>query len=54
MLDAMNSINQDIRFTTEDPEDILDNKLPTLDFLHRLVKCIILHSYFDKAICTYL
>ena len=32
-LPAMNSINKDLRFTTEAPEDFPRNRLPTLDFV---------------------
>ena len=31
-LPAMNSINANLKFTTECPEDFKDNRLPTLDF----------------------
>ena len=40
-LPAMNSINEDLRFTTEAPEDFPMNRLPTLDFVLWLVDRIL-------------
>jgi hypothetical protein len=48
-LPAMNSINEDLKFTTEAPEDFPSNRLPTLDFVLWLVDGILLHTYFEKA-----
>jgi hypothetical protein len=50
--EAMNSISQDLQFTTEAPEDFPENKLPTLDFKLWLALGIILHSYFEKEMRT--
>jgi hypothetical protein len=50
--DAMNSISEDLQFTTEAPEDFCESKLPTLDFKLWLVSGIILHSYFEKEMRT--
>ena len=47
-LPAMNSVNQDLRFTTEAPEDFERERLPTLDFVIWMVKGIIYHSYYEK------
>ena len=52
-LPAINSVNKDLVFTCELPEDFKDNKLPTLDFLLWLDKNGILHhSYFQKLMKT--
>ena len=46
---AMDSINPDLKFTTEIEEDFQDNKLPTLDFkAWLLANGHILHTYFEK------
>ena len=50
--DAMNSVSQDLQFTTEAPEDFKESKLPTLDFKLWLVSGIILHTYFEKEMRT--
>ena len=42
--DAMNSVSQDLQFTTEAPEDFKESKLPTLDFKLWFVSGIILHT----------
>ena len=47
-LPAMNSINPDLKFTTEAPEDFDKDRLPTLDFVIWMVKGIIFHSYYEK------
>ena len=49
---ATKSINDDLNFTTEVPEDFQDNKLPTLDFVLWLVCGIIMRSYFEKTMRT--
>ena len=49
-LPTMNSINQDLKFTTEAPEDFPNNRLPTLDFVLWLVDGILFHSYYEKTI----
>ena len=52
-LPGINSINKDLSFTTEIPEDFQDNKLPTLDFFLWLEKNGLLNwSYFQKAMKT--
>ena len=48
-LPAMNSINADLRFTTEAPEDFPGDRLPTLDFMLWMVDGILYHTYFEKA-----
>ena len=45
---AMNSINKDLKFTTEAPEDFDNNRLPTLDFMIWMVDGMIYHTYFEK------
>ena len=46
-LPAINSINGDLEFTAEIPEEFKDNKLPTLDFFLWLERSGMLnHSYF--------
>jgi hypothetical protein len=42
-LPAMNSVNDDLKFTTEAPEEFSKKRLPTLDF-------VIVHS--DVKVCT--
>ena len=52
-LPAINSINRDLVFTKEVPEEFEDNKLPTLDFFLWLTRMGLLnHSYFQKSIKT--
>ena len=51
-LPAINHVNQDLRFTTEAPEDFPQRRLPTLDFVIWMVDGIIFHSYFEKAMKT--
>ena len=52
-LPAINSINKDLVFTGEVPEDFEDSKLPTLDFFFWLTREGLLnHSYYQKAIKT--
>ena len=52
---AANSINPDLRFTSELEEDFEDNKLPTLDFKIWLGEDFsIFHTYFEKAMRTQL
>ena len=46
-LPAINSVNKDLVFTYELPEDFKDNKLPTLDFLLLLDKNGILHHSYS-------
>ena len=47
-LPAMNSVNKNLSFTTEAPEEFKRNRLPTLDFVIWMVDGIIYHSYFEK------
>ena len=49
----MNSINEDLVFTTEVAEDFPDNSLPTLDFTIEEIACEMIHKYFEKAIKTH-
>ena len=52
-LPAINSVNEDLVFTAEIPEEFEDNKLPTLDFFLWLEKNGYLnHSYFQKLMKT--
>jgi hypothetical protein len=51
-LPAMNSVNEDLIFTTEIPEDFPLARLPTLDFLIWLVNGLINHTYFEKEMKT--
>ena len=52
-LPAINSINGDLVFTAEIPEEFKDNKLPTLDFFLWLERSGLLnHSYFQKSMKT--
>ena len=48
-LPAMNSINSNLRFTTEAPEEFPKNRLPTLDFVLWMHEGLLYHSYFEKA-----
>jgi hypothetical protein len=50
--DAMNSVCEDLQFTTETPEDFAESKLPTLDFKLWLVSGILMHTYFEKEMRT--
>ena len=49
---AMNSISEDLTFTTEVPEDYPDKRLPTLDFVLWMHFGLILHSYYEKSMRT--
>ena len=52
-LPAINSVNRDLEFTAEIPEDFQGSKLPTLDFFLWLMKSGALnHSYFEKSMKT--
>ena len=51
-LPAMNSVNPDLRFTTEAPEDFKKKRLPTLDFVIWMVDGILYHSYYEKDMKT--
>ena len=52
-LPAINSINKDLEFTSEVPEDFEDGRLPTLDTnWWQLEDYTISHSYFEKAMRT--
>ena len=48
-LPAMNSVNENLKFTTEAPEDFPNRRLPTLDFMIWMIRGIIYHSYYEKA-----
>ena len=45
----MNSVNDNLRFTTEAPEDFENNRLPTLDFVIWMVAGLLYHTYYEKA-----
>ena len=51
-LPIMNSINPDLVFTVEVPEDFSNGRLPTLDFDMEIVGWEISHSYFEKKMKT--
>ena len=52
-LPVANSINKDLVFTAEKPEDFSENKLPTLDFvLWQMPDGQVNHDYFQKAMKT--
>ena len=52
-LPAINSINGDLEFTAEIPEEFKDEKLPTLDFFLWLTRWGMLnHSFFQKEMKT--
>jgi hypothetical protein len=46
---AMNSVNENLKFTTEAPEDFPNRRLPTLDFMIWMIRGIIYHSYYEKT-----
>ena len=48
-LPAMNSVNENLKFTTEAPEDFPNKRLPTLDFMIWMIRGIIYHSYYEKT-----
>jgi hypothetical protein len=48
-LSAMNSVNVNLRFTTEAPEDFDNNRLPTLDFVIWMLAGLLYHTYYEKA-----
>ena len=45
----MDSVNMNLRFTTEAPEDFQNNRLPTLDFVIWMVGGLLYHTYYEKA-----
>ena len=47
-LPEMDSVNPNLRFTTEAPEEFERGRLPTLDFVIWMVDGIIYHSYFEN------
>ena len=52
-LTAMNSINKDLEFTVESPEDFPEEKLPTLDFkMWQEQDNSLNHCYFQKEVKT--
>ena len=51
-LPAINSVNTDLRFTTEAPEDFKKQRLPTLDFVIWMVEGKLYHSYYEKEMKT--
>ena len=51
-LEAMNSINPDLKFTLETAEDYEDGKHPTLDFSYWQEEGKILHEYYEKSMKT--
>ena len=48
----MNSVNCDLKFTTEVAEDFGDGRLPTLDFTIEEIHGMMIHSYFEKSMKT--
>jgi hypothetical protein len=48
----MNSVNCDLKFTTEVAEDFGDGRLPTLDFTIEEIHWMMIHSYFEKSMKT--
>ena len=48
----MNSINPDIKFTTETCEDFKNGRLPTLDTEWEILEGKISHSYYEKEMKT--
>ena len=48
----MNSVNEDLVFTTEVAEDFEDNNLPTLDFKIEEIADEMIHTYFGKSMKT--
>ena len=48
-LPAMNSVNKNLKFTKEAPEDFANNRLPTLDFVMWMKRGLIYHSYYEKS-----
>ena len=51
-LPIMNSINEDLVFTVEYPEEFADGRLPTLDMKMWLEAGKIKHTYFEKSMKT--
>ena len=51
-LPMMNSLNEDLTFTVEVPEEFKDKRLPTLDTKLWLEKGVIKHTYFEKEMKT--
>ena len=51
-LPATNSINKDLKFTTEAPEEFDKKRLPTLDFMIWIIDGIIYHTYYEKPMKT--
>ena len=50
---AMESVNPDLKFTVETPDDYKDKKLPTLDFSFKQTKeGFLTHTYFQKPMKT--
>ena len=47
-LPAMDSVNKNLRFTTEAPEDFQNQRLPTLDFVIWMVGGVLYHTYYEK------
>ena len=49
---AMNSVNEDLQFTVEVPEDFENEKLPTLDFSLWMENGLLVHTYYQKSMKT--
>ena len=49
---AMNSINEDLEFTTETASDFENGRLATLDFETEVVENQIIYSYYQKPMKT--
>ena len=48
-LPAMNAVNDNLKFTTEAPEDFPRKRLPTLDFMIWMKRGLLFHTYFEKS-----
>jgi hypothetical protein len=47
-LQAMNSVNADLKFTTAAPEDFTKNRLPIMEFVIWMVAGILYHTFYEK------
>ena len=51
-LEAMNAINEDLKFTTETSEDFKSGRIPTLDTEWEVTNGKIVHSFYEKEMRT--
>ena len=42
-------MNDNLKFTTEAPEDFPRKRLPTLDFMIWMKRGLLFHTYFEKS-----